>query len=181
MVTAKDKVSRPQVLAMEDGASRPQVIAPEDQGHDHCHGHDLGLKATTFAKSGVETEKKENKIKDCSPKLDPKAATRTIGACCTRGDKAGWPQVLAPEENAGRPHVLAPEDKVGRQEVLAQEEEDGRHEVFASEDEVGRPELLIPEYEASWPKMLTLEEEVVAPDVLADEARRPEVFTQTKC
>ena len=56
-----------------------------------------------------------------------------------------------------RRRLAAPEDKAGRQEVLAPGEEVSRPEAFASEDGAGRPE------------------------VLADEARRPEVFTQTKC
>ena len=49
------------------------------------------------------------------------------------------------------------------------------------EDETGRPEVLAPEDKAGCQKVPTVEEEAVAPDVLADEAGRPEVFTQTKC
>ena len=41
--------------------------------------------------------------------------------------------------------------------------------------------MLRPEDEAEWPKVLTLEEEADTPDMLADEAVRPEVITQTKC
>ena len=41
--------------------------------------------------------------------------------------------------------------------------------------------MLAPEDEAGRQKVLTLEEEVFAPDVLAVEAGRPEVFRQTKC
>ena len=64
---------------------------------------------------------------------------------------------------------------------LAPEEEAERPEVFALEDEASRPEVLAPEDKAGWQKVLTLEEEVFEPDVLAYEAGRPEVFTQTKC
>ena len=44
--------------------------------------------------------------------------------------------------------------------------------------EAGRLGVLAPEDEAGSPKMPTLEEEAVGPDVLADEAGRPEVFTK---
>ena len=81
--------------------------------------------------------------------------------------------MLAPEDNTGRPHVLALEEEAGgaggqsrSANVLVPEEDDRRPEVFVSEDD--------------WPKVLTLEEEAFAPDVLEDEAGRPEVFTQTK-
>ena len=80
-----------------------------------------------------------------------------------------------------RRRLAAPEDKASRQEVLASEEKAGRSEVFASDDKVGRPEVLAPEDNAGCPKVPTLEEEVVALDVLADEAGRSEMFTQTKC
>ena len=53
--------------------------------------------------------------------------------------------------------------------------------MFASEDGDGCPKVLTPGDEAGWPKGPTLEEEAVTPDVVADEARRPEVFSQTKC
>ena len=56
-----------------------------------------------------------------------------------------------------RRKLAAPEDKAGQQEVLAPEEEASRPQAFAWEDGAGRQE------------------------VLADEAHRPEVFTQTKC
>ena len=50
-----------------------------------------------------------------------------------------------------------------------------------SEDEAAHPEVLASEDKDGCPKVPTLEEEAVAPDVLADEAGRPEVFTKTKC
>ena len=52
--------------------------------------------------------------------------------------------------------------------------------MFASRYGAGRPVVLAPEDKASWPKVLTLEEEAFAPNVLADEAGRPEVFMQTR-
>ena len=68
-----------------------------------------------------------------------------------------------------------------RRRLAAPEDKASRPEAFASEDGAGRPEVLVPGDEAGWPKVLTLEEGAVVPDVLADEARRPEVFTQTTC
>ena len=56
-----------------------------------------------------------------------------------------------------RRRLAAPEDKAGRQEVLVPEEEASRPEAFAPVDGAGCPEVHV------------------------DEARRPEVFTQTEC
>ena len=77
--------------------------------------------------------------------------------------------MLVPEDNAGRPHVLALEEEAGRAEGQGHPARGARAR--------GGGWLMTPEDEAGCPKVPMLEEVAVAPDVLAEEADRPEIFT----